>query len=152
MVIDTISKSEVDALAKSLLSYLSHYKQEQQVGSGRAGIQCSELPWGTFSRSTCNACKSLVRTLLPGYLVLLFSSTPAVQLLEEYEADPSIWAWPGPTRATAIVACLPAFMDASGHSTGGAAPMQRGASLATTQHVDPAAVAGAPQFSLTWGC
>ena len=34
MVIDTISKAEVDALAKSLLSYLSHYKQEQQVGSG----------------------------------------------------------------------------------------------------------------------
>jgi hypothetical protein len=92
MVIDTISKDEVDALAKSLLSYLSHYNQEQQ-------------------------------------------------LLEEYEADPSSWAWPGPTRATAIVACLPAFMDASGHSTGGGAPMQRGASLATTQHVDPAAVA-----------
>lgn len=65
-----------------------------------------------------------------------------MQLLEEYEADPSSWAWPGPTRATAIVACLPAFMDASGHSTGGGAPMQRGASLATTQHVDPAAVAG----------
>ncbi|KAL4457809.1 hypothetical protein ABPG75_012674 [Micractinium tetrahymenae] len=91
-VIDTISKGEVDALAKSLLSYLSHYNQERQ-------------------------------------------------LLEEYEADPSAWAWPGPTRATAIVACLPAFMDASGHSTGGGAPMQRGASLATTQHVDPAAVA-----------
>jgi hypothetical protein len=37
MVIDTISKAEVDALAKSLLSYLSHYKQEQQVGSGEGG-------------------------------------------------------------------------------------------------------------------
>jgi hypothetical protein len=61
--------------------------------------------------------------------------------MEEYESDPGSWAWPGPTRATAIVACLPAFMDASGHSTGGAAPLQRGASLATTQHVDPAAVA-----------
>lgn len=35
MVIDTISKEEVDALAKSLLSYLSHYNQEQQVGAGR---------------------------------------------------------------------------------------------------------------------
>ena len=32
MVIDTISKDEVDALAKSLLSYLSHYNQEQKVG------------------------------------------------------------------------------------------------------------------------
>lgn len=34
MVIDTISKPEVDALAKSLLSYLSHYNQEQQVCAG----------------------------------------------------------------------------------------------------------------------
>lgn len=34
--------------------------------------------------------------------------------MAEYEEDPSVWAWPGPTRATAIVACLPAFMDASG--------------------------------------
>lgn len=32
MVIDTISKDEVDALARSLLSYLSHYNQEAQVG------------------------------------------------------------------------------------------------------------------------
>lgn len=74
-----------------------------------------------------------------------------LQLLEEYEADPS-WAWPGPTRATAIVACLPAFMDASGHSTGGGAPMQRGASLATTQHVDPAAVAGGWRGECAWWC
>ena len=61
-------------------------------------------------------------------------------LMREFEeAEPGAWAEPGPTRATAIVACVPAFMDASGHSTGGAAPMARGASLATTQHVDPAA-------------
>lgn len=79
-------------------------------------------------------------SLLPLPLPLPPPLTLSAQLLEEYEADPSSWAWPGPTRATAIVACLPAFMDASGHSTGGAAPMQRGASLATTQHVDPAAV------------
>lgn len=48
------------------------------------------------------------------------SSLPArlVQLLREYESDPSGWAEPGPTRATAVVACIPAFMDASGHSTG----------------------------------
>ncbi len=71
--------------------------------------------------------------------VACFPPLCALQLMREYEADPSCWAAPGPTRATAIVACIPTFMDASGHSTGGAAPMQRGASLATTQHVDPAA-------------
>ena len=116
-----------------------------------------------------------------------------LQALEEYDANPSGWAEPGPTRATggrdvgvvwtwskgslapvtgfhpavcslacaltcllaclltqpppaawraAIVACIPAFMDESGQSMGGGAPMQRGASMATTQHVDPAALAG----------
>jgi hypothetical protein len=32
MVMDTISKEEVDALAKSLLSYISHYNDVQRVG------------------------------------------------------------------------------------------------------------------------
>ena len=64
-------------------------------------------------------------------------------LLQEYQADPSKWATPGPSIATAVVACLPTFMDASGNSSGAAAPMQRGASLATTQHVDPSLAAAA---------
>lgn len=88
---DAITPGEVNALARSLLSYVSHYRDEST-------------------------------------------------LMREYEEDPSLWAEPGPTVATAIVACIPAFMDASGHSTGAAAPMARGASMATTQHVDPAAV------------
>ena len=42
------------------------------------------------------------------------------ELLEEVGHDPSqngyaLW---GPTRMTSIVACIPAFMDASGQSTG----------------------------------
>lgn len=85
---DSITAEEVNALARSLLSYVSHFHNE-------AG------------------------------------------LVHEYENDPpTAWAAPGPTVATAIVACLPAFMDAAtGESTGAAAPMQRGASLATTQHI-----------------
>ena len=148
MVIDTISKDEVDALAKSLLSYLSHYNQEHKVrwkgggaglcsaGRGAPCLETVRLCTGTL----CNPCSfgTPPSSMRKFYHIHCFS----LQLLEEYEADPSSWAWPGPTRATAIVACLPAFMDASGHSTGGGAPMQRGASLATTQHVDPAAVAG----------
>ena len=71
--------------------------------------------------------------------ILSFSSHfgDEASLLQEYQADPSKWATPGPSIATAVVACLPTFMDASGNSSGAAAPMQRGASLATTQHVDP---------------
>jgi predicted Zn-dependent peptidase len=88
---DTITPGEVNGLARSLLSYVSHYRNESA-------------------------------------------------LVKEYEEDPEGWAVPGPTAATSIVACVPAFMDASGHSTGSAAPMQRGASMATTQHVDPASV------------
>lgn len=77
--------------------------------------------------------------------ILSFSSHygDEASLLQEYQADPSKWATPGPSIATAVVACLPTFMDASGNSSGAAAPMQRGASLATTQHVDPSIAAAA---------
>ena len=148
MVSDSIDKDEVDALARSLLSYLSHYNQEHKVGgkwfAAPCSILCTEIVCAVLWRARANA---------PAPSTLTHTHTCSCrflppQLLEEYEADPSAWAWPGPTRATAIVACLPAFMDASGYSTGGAAPMQRGSSLATTQHVDPAAasVAGAPRL------
>lgn len=40
------------------------------------------------------------------------------ELWAEYNSDPSGWAAPGPTWATSIVACIPAFMDDSGLSTG----------------------------------
>jgi predicted Zn-dependent peptidase len=91
---DSVTVEEANALARSLLSFASHFRSE-------------------------------------------------AALLREFEADPSGWAPPGPTVTTAAVACLPAFMDASGHGTGGAAPAPRGASLATTQHVDPEAAAAA---------
>lgn len=68
-------------------------------------------------------------------------------LLQEYQADPDKWATPGPSIATAVVACIPTFMDASGNSSGAAAPMQRGASMATTQHVDPAIAAASLEDS-----
>lgn len=84
---DTITSDEVNALSRSLLSYVSHYGREGEA-------------W------------------------------------EEYQADPSGWAEPGPTWSTAIVACIPAFMDDSGLSTGGGAPLQRGAHIATMEHVD----------------
>lgn len=58
------------------------------------------------------------------------------QLLKEAEANPLDWTDPGPTRVTAIVACVPSFMDVSGQSTGGGAPMQRGMSMVTNNHVD----------------
>ena len=68
-------------------------------------------------------------------------------LLKEYEANPNLFAAPGPSIATAIVACIPSFMDASGNSSGLAAPMPRGASMATTQHMDPAAATAAMEDS-----
>lgn len=112
-----------------------------RVAAARQGLEAG--PALTLLASLIHAPFVLTAAWLTARAPLPSSHHTTPQLLEEYEADPSAWAWPGPTRATAIVACLPAFMDASGHSTGGAAPMQRGASLATTQHVDPAAVTGA---------
>lgn len=49
---------------------------------------------------------------------------------------PEEWSRLGATRSTCIVACLPAFMDKSGYSTGGGMPMQRGASMTTGEHVE----------------
>ena len=42
------------------------------------------------------------------------------ELLDEVGQDYAAkgYAQPGPTRMTSIVACVPAFMDASGQSTG----------------------------------
>lgn len=70
-VADSVSLEEVNAIAASVLSYISHYRNEaallEQVGPDHVS---------------------------KGY------------------------ARPGPSRMTSIVACVPAFMDASGQSTG----------------------------------
>ena len=70
-VADSISLEEVNAIAASVLSYISHYRKE-------------------------------------------------AALLEEVGPDHVAkgYAKPGPSRMTSIVACVPAFMDASGQSTG----------------------------------
>lgn len=66
---ETITLEEVNAVAASYLSYISHYQAEQEILEQAANAQ------GSF-------------------------------------------AGVGPVRATAIVACIPAFTDPSGQSTG----------------------------------
>ena len=70
-VADSVSLEEVNAIGASVLSYISHYRNEDA-------------------------------------------------LLQEVGPDPVSkgYAHPGPSRMTSIVACVPAFMDASGGSTG----------------------------------
>ena len=70
-VADSITAQEVNAVAASVLSYISHYRNEEALLAEAAS---------DYSRN--------------GY------------------------AEPGPTRMTSIVACVPAYMDASGQSTG----------------------------------
>lgn len=74
-VADSVSLEEVNAIGASVLSYISHYRNE-------------------------------------------------AALLEEVGPDPVSkgYAQPGPSRMTSIVACVPAFMDASGQSTGVQSP------------------------------
>lgn len=68
MVIDTISKDEVDALAKSLLSYLSHYNQEQQVG--RLHLLAKHWPKTLEKHAECSVfssfCLFFLLSFLPG--------------------------------------------------------------------------------------
>lgn len=50
-------------------------------------------------------------------------------MLAEASAQPGQWAYLGPTRATSIVACVPAYMDASGASISAGGSAGRGGSL-----------------------
>jgi hypothetical protein len=65
----TITVEEVNSIARSLLSFVSHYQHEEEA-------------------------------------VAAWSSAP------------QHWMDWGPTRSTCVVACIPAFTDESGHSTG----------------------------------
>lgn len=67
---DTITREEVNTLAATYLSYISHYRAEEEL---LAAVERGE---GDFA------------------------------------------APPGPVRMTSIVACLPAFTDPSGQSSG----------------------------------
>lgn len=66
MVIDTISKEEVDALAKSLLSYLSHYNQEAKVGRPcvQTAVPAATSPAG-LPRHGCSACSQVAGAARP---------------------------------------------------------------------------------------
>lgn len=71
MVMDSITLEEVNAFARSYLTFGSDYGREREA-------------------------------------------------LAEVFKEGDQWVDPGPTRATAIIACLPSYMDASGLGTGGA--------------------------------
>lgn len=68
-IAETITLEEVNIIARSLLSYISHYGSEGEAAA-------------------------------------------------EAAANPEQWLSFGASHATSVVACIPAYMDASGHSTG----------------------------------
>jgi predicted Zn-dependent peptidase len=72
--------------------------------------------------------------------LLAFASHYGAEAVPLAAADalPDAWSPPGPTRATAVVACVPAFADPTGLSLGAGPALQRGASMATDMHVDGA--------------
>lgn len=90
-VADTVTLEEVNALARSMLTFSSDYGHEGEV-------------------------------------------------LAEASAQPGQWAYLGPTRATSIVACVPAYMDASGASISAGGSAGRGGSLGAAGHLDADAI------------
>lgn len=61
--------------------------------------------------------------------------------LERAAGEPGLWAAPGPSRATSIVACVPEFMDASGASAApGGGAIARGAAMGAAGHLDADAI------------
>ena len=73
LIAESITIEEVNLIARSLLSYISHYGSEEEAAA-------------------------------------------------EAAANPEEWMEWGASHATSIVACVPAYMDASGHSTGTSSP------------------------------
>lgn len=57
-------------------------------------------------------------------------------LLSDAAAQPSAYAHLGPTRATSIVACIPAFVDSEGMSISGGGGAPRGAQMGAAGHLD----------------
>ncbi|KAG1670958.1 hypothetical protein FOA52_011393 [Chlamydomonas sp. UWO 241] len=62
------------------------------------------------------------------------------KVLDEAAADPSKWAHLGPTRATSVVACMPAYVDPEGQSVGAGASGPARASLGADGHLDADAI------------
>lgn len=58
-------------------------------------------------------------------------------MLAQAEQEPGLWAEPGPTRTTSIIACLPAFVDQSGASvSAGSGAGAARASMGASGHID----------------
>ena len=59
-----------------------------------------------------------VNALAASYLAYISHYRAEAEILEAAQRGERRFAGPGPVRATAIVACLPAFTDPSGQSSG----------------------------------
>jgi hypothetical protein len=59
-----------------------------------------------------------VNALAASYLAYISHYGAEGEVLKQAAAGERAFGGPGPVRATAIVACLPAFTDPSGHSSG----------------------------------
>ncbi|GIL94695.1 hypothetical protein Vretimale_918 [Volvox reticuliferus] len=88
---ETVELWEVNALARSMLTFASDYGAEAEVLETAAAEQA---------------------------------------------IDPGRWAALGPTRCTSIVACIPAYVDASGASVSSGSSSGRGGSLGAAGHLD----------------
>ncbi|KAG2437818.1 hypothetical protein HXX76_005438 [Chlamydomonas incerta] len=94
-VADTVQLEEVNALARSMLTFASDYGAEEQMLATSAA---------------------------------------------EGAVDPAHWPYLGPTRCTSIVACIPAYVDASGASVSAGSAAGRGGSLGAAGHLDADAI------------
>lgn len=132
-VAEEIKLEDINAMCRSYLSFATNYGQEAEVGF-------YPLPCLLAHTQTIDLLISS-HNLFSLHVILLLNWFAAVcllliQLLEQAKSNPSDFFEVGPTRATAIIACVPSFMDVTGQSTGGGAPMQRGMSMVTGDHVD----------------
>lgn len=130
-----------------MLTFASDYGAEEQVRGCAAGVLSAGL-WNGHGQRTarqlpgCASLCKLLRVPVPCRVAVLAPYVPhsvvrpsiaSLQMLAtaaaEGKVDPAHWPYLGPTRCTSIVACIPAYVDASGASVSAGSTAGRGGSL-----------------------
>lgn len=79
---------------------------------------CCAQTWGWIDDALQAITREEVNALAASLLSFASHYRREAEPLAAAAADPGAWANPGPTRCTAIIACIPAFTDVSGGSRG----------------------------------
>ena len=144
-IADTITVEEVNTIARSLLSYVSHYSAEKKAAAEAAGTPEEWMDFGVSRATSIVAC-------VPAYMDASGKSAggcPASGCklgMASKATRPCVCSrsvWNAAARSYADIRYRRTRVSMGCHAddvAGDGRPLQRGASMTTSEHVDPAAV------------